>query len=185
MIDPIVMYHPSNPGATTWVEREAYRQTWFPKGWLSFDDPYNGGDPRMPPGTIIDSTEITADAAQATTTFAEITSLARVDVPQLGQPVIIQADIAVASVTSVGSWSLGFCRTSNITPLGGKGLRRIADIPLSTADGEGLPITLRHRVQALTTADTWTLVSQRDAGTGTLKLEHNALFNGLITVMAG
>lgn len=39
MQDPVTMYQPSNPTQTAFVEREAYRLEWYPKGWRSDDDP--------------------------------------------------------------------------------------------------------------------------------------------------
>lgn len=185
MPDRIVMYHPQVPGSSIWVERDSYRKVWFGQGWLSFDDPYNGGDPRVPPGTVIDTAELTADFAPAGTAFAEITSQARVDVPLLGQPVLLEATVSAASVTSASSFTVGFCRTSALNALNAKGCRRVANIPLSAAEGEGLSLTFRYVIPALTAADTWTLIAQRDAGTGTFKLEHNPIYGGVVTATAG
>lgn len=42
MRDPVAMYLPSNPSATRLVERDAYRETWYDKGWRSDDDVFVG-----------------------------------------------------------------------------------------------------------------------------------------------
>lgn len=39
MIDPVLMYHIDRPTDTTFVERDAYRNEWYVKGWRSDDDP--------------------------------------------------------------------------------------------------------------------------------------------------
>lgn len=45
MIDPVLMYYPTTPANTTYVERDSYRNTWFDLGWRSDDDPTFLGNP--------------------------------------------------------------------------------------------------------------------------------------------
>lgn len=184
MIDPIIMYHPVNPGGTTWVEREAFRREWFPKGWLSFDDPYAGGNPRVPPGTLVDSVPITADITNATTTFSEISNLLRFDTPQVDQPIIIEANLYVASVGSASTYTFAFCNTGFINPLGAVGARRVNNLPTSSGEGDATSVILRHLVPPMSPAITWTVCSERNGGTGTVKVEANAFFQTLITAEA-
>lgn len=175
----ISMYHPSLVGSTTWVEQEAFRNFWIFRGWLSLDDPYSVGT-RYPPGYELARAPLEADLGSDFTAFGELTTVARITVPALQQPIELELFSQGASIGATGDWSIGFVPVSSISVLNVRGARR-ESYPVNATAGLGIPVVRKHILAAPTVAQQWTIGVQRDSGTATgLRLKGNSLLNGFI-----
>jgi hypothetical protein len=180
----ISMYKPGQPGSTTFVDQDAYRQNHYWQGWRSNDDPYTAATARTP-GEVIQSNPITADLGSDFTAFGEITSTLRITLPALQQPVELELSCQIANIGAVSEWSIGFVPVTGLNVLLLKGGRRVAPAVLGTA-GLGQLLILKETLLAPIAAGDWTIATQRETSTATgLRLKGNGIFSGYFKATVG
>lgn len=175
--DLIACYFPAT-GQTANLPRGYFRREAYFNGWRSVVDPY-GEDSRMP-GTELDFALLNFDAGTVNGNSApiEFSSGLRITVPDLNQPIDLVFWGQLASVTSASTFSIGFCRVSELASLlGFKGLRQYVSVPTAAA-AIGTPVALRVRLDAAFTGADWTIAGIRDSGTGSGQLRGNDLYSG-------
>lgn len=187
MADFIVMYHPDIPNSTQWADREAYRTTWYAKGWRSNDDPYVTGR-FVQPGTQLDYAELTSSFGSLTANGfnvgAEFGTAARVTLPTLDQPIELLAWFILGSVTSASTFTVAFSKVADVTTtLTMKGARQFPSVPTGGIPA-GTNVQLRYVVPAGTTGTDWTISGARDSGSGSGSILANTIYSGGVIAVA-
>lgn len=181
----ISMYKPGQPGSTTFVDQDAYRQQHYWRGWRSNDDPYSAATARTP-GEILQVVSITTDIGTDFTAFTEVSSTLRVTLPALQQPVELEL---CAQITNIGAatseWSIGFVPVTGFSVLLLKGGRRVTPPVVATA-GIGQSLLIKATLLSPIAAGDWTIAAQRETSTATgIRLKGNGLFNGYFKATVG
>jgi hypothetical protein len=180
--DFIVAYNPDVPNSTTWLDRQAYRDVWYAKGWRSNDDPYASGR-YMQPGTQVDYADLTTSfgnvtAASGSFAAAEFGAAARLTLPLLDQPVLLEAWFILASITSASAFTVAWSPLASVTStIAMKGARQYTAVPVATLPA-GTHAYIRYQVPAGTPAGDWTIAGSRDSGTGAGTILANGIYSG-------